>query len=423
MARKDRTRVVIVGAGPVGLLTALMLGRCGIEVDVLETALEIDMRPRGAAYGPPAVNVLKRAGVIDKVLAAGMEANEICWRQLGGSYITGIERLNDRSFTDRTIILPVHILAGILNEEVKVLSNVKVYWGHKFSSLSQDESSVTIQAETDGDIKPFHADFVVGCDGGRSSVRKALFNDSFPGYTWDMQLVATNIRYDGFEKHGWSDVQWIIHPEHWALACRLDKKGLWRVAYGEPAGLNVAQLRQGLAAKFETILPGNPKPGEYELLRWSPFVMHQRCVEKMRVGRMLLAGDAAHLCNPMGGLGLTGGIADVGSLIDCLQGIHEGRTSLKILDVYDKKRREIYHNVIDPMSSSNLRRMFQDGSTALEKDPILQYINFASKETAETAKLLHVASNLPLSPGRIKLILLQMQDALTADLTEFYDLG
>ncbi|KIW38763.1 uncharacterized protein PV06_09708 [Exophiala oligosperma] len=405
MARKALTRVVIVGAGPVGLLTALMLGRCGVEVDVLEAALEIDARPRGAAYGPPAVSVLRRAGVIDKVLAAGMQANGMCWRQLGGSYITGIEGPNDPSATDRTVILPVHLLAGILNDEAKVLNNVNIHWGHKFISLNQDESKVTIQAESNGDMKSFHADFAVGCDGARSSVRKALFNDSFPGHTWDIQLVATNIRYDGFEKHGWSDVQWIIHPDHWALACRLDKKGLWRVAYGEPAGMNEAELRRRLAAKFETILPGNPKPGEYELSRWSPFVMHQRCVERMRVGRVLLAGDAAHLCNPMGGLGLTGGIADVGSLVDCLQGIHGGRAGLKILDIYDEKRREIYHNLIDPMSSSNLKRVIQDGSTALEKDPILQYISFASKEPAEAANLFH------------------MQDALTADLTRFYDLS
>ncbi|KAK6365137.1 hypothetical protein LTS17_011615 [Exophiala oligosperma] len=193
MARKALTRVVIVGAGPVGLLTALMLGRCGVEVDVLEAALEIDARPRGAAYGPPAVSVLRRAGVIDKVLAAGMQANGMCWRQLGGSYITGIEGPNDPSATDRTVILPVHLLAGILNDEAKVLNNVNIHWGHKFISLNQDESKVTIQAESNGDMKSFHADFAVGCDGARSSVRKALFNDSFPGHTWDIQLVATNV--------------------------------------------------------------------------------------------------------------------------------------------------------------------------------------------------------------------------------------
>lgn len=107
--------------------------------------------------------------------------------------ITGIEGPNDPSATDRTVILPVHLLAGILNDEAKVLNNVNIHWGHKFISLNQDESKVTIQAESNGDMKSFHADFAVGCDGARSSVRKALFNDSFPGHTWDIQLVATNV--------------------------------------------------------------------------------------------------------------------------------------------------------------------------------------------------------------------------------------
>ena len=74
---------------------------------------------------------------------------------------------------------------------------------------------------------------------------------------------------------------------------------LWRIAYGEVRGLSHEELRARLPEKFEKLLPGNPKPGDYEVVRFSPFVMHQRCVEKMRVGRVLLAGDAAHLCNPM----------------------------------------------------------------------------------------------------------------------------
>lgn len=83
------------------------------------------------------------------------------------------------------------------------------------------------------------------------------------------------------------------------MACKIDDTGLWRFGYGERVGLEETDLKAGLAAKLEVLLPGGPKEGEYEVLRWSPFVMHQRCVEKMHVGRVLLAGDAAHLCNPM----------------------------------------------------------------------------------------------------------------------------
>ncbi|KEF56921.1 uncharacterized protein A1O9_07111, partial [Exophiala aquamarina CBS 119918] len=384
MAKLKPTRIIVVGAGPVGLLTALMLGQSGCEVEVLDAAMGIDPRPRGAAYGPPAVRVLRRAGVLDKVRAVGFEARDMCWRELGGKYIAGFSRLEDPGFDDRSIVLPVHLLASLLHEEVKALANVKLHWGHSFVGLIQDESQVTVQVETSQGGQPtitsLVADFVIGCDGARSAVRKALFKDSFPGFSWDVQIVATNIRYDGFKKHGWSDVQWIIHPEHWFLACRLDNTDLWRVAYGVPFDINDERLRQELAAKFETILPGNPKEGQYELLRWSPFIMHQRCVERMQVGRVLLAGDAAHLCNPMGGLGLTGGLADVGSLVDCIRGIHEGRASLKILEVYCQKRRAIYHNFIDPVSTANLNRCRQEASGALKNDEVLKMIKIASED-------------------------------------------
>jgi len=83
------------------------------------------------------------------------------------------------------------------------------------------------------------------------------------------------------------------------MACKIDDPGLWRFGYAERVALDEKDLKAGLAAKLEVLLPGAPKEGEHEVLRWSPFVMNNRVVEKMHVGRVLLAGDAAHLCNPM----------------------------------------------------------------------------------------------------------------------------
>lgn len=113
----------------------------------------------------------------------------------------------------------------------------------------------------------------------------------------DMQ--ALQLRYGGFRKYNWSDVQWIVHPEHWFLARPLDQSGIWRVAYGECDGVGDLELRGRLSENLETLLPGAPKESDYEIITWSPFFMHQRCAEKMRQGRVLLAGDAGHLCSPM----------------------------------------------------------------------------------------------------------------------------
>ena len=83
------------------------------------------------------------------------------------------------------------------------------------------------------------------------------------------------------------------------MAAKITKDGLWRFSYGEILGLTNDELRQRLPAKFETVLPGHPKPGEYEVVNFSPYKIHQRLAKQMRVGRFLLAADAAHLCNPL----------------------------------------------------------------------------------------------------------------------------
>jgi 2-polyprenyl-6-methoxyphenol hydroxylase-like FAD-dependent oxidoreductase len=180
------------------------------------------------------------------------------------------------------------------------------------------------------------------------------------------------------------------------MAARISKDGLWRVTYGEVPGLSREELIARQPAKFEAIFPSHPKPdsGEYRIANISPYRVHQRLAPKMRVGRVLLAADAAHrmlsyflhrsklpmnltgrnqVCNPFGGLGLTGGIVDVGGLYDCLAGIYDGKADDSILDKYDEVRRQKYREVIDPISSGNIVRLFgQDPEMAGEKDEFLK---------------------------------------------------
>jgi len=132
--------------------------------------------------------------------------------------------------------------------------------------------------------------------------------------------------------------------------------------------------------KYEKMLPGNPKPEDYKLTNISPYKIHQRCAEKFRVGRFLLAADAAHLCNPFGGLGLTGGLVDAGGLADCLIGLSEGIADDSILDKYDEIRRAMWHNIINVVSSANIRRLNdQDPDKALENDEFLKGLVEAEK--------------------------------------------
>ncbi|TDZ31414.1 FAD-dependent monooxygenase terC [Colletotrichum spinosum] len=184
---------------------------------------------------------------------------------------------------------------------------------------------------------------------------------------------AKQVYYD-FERFGYTDSNFILDPDNWFMAAKITKQGLWRVTYGEVDGLTRDEMVARQPDRFRTMLPGRPQPHEYTLAEKgiSPYRVHQRCAERMRVGRFLLAADAAHLCNPFGGLGLTGGIVDVGGLHECLSGIFRNRADESILDTYDDVRRQKYRDVVDPSSCAMFRRMFAvHPDRALDEDGFL----------------------------------------------------
>lgn len=180
----------------------------------------------------------------------------------------------------------------------------------------------------------------------------------------------------------------IVHPQEGHLVARITKDGLWRVAYQEPKNLTFQEVLDNQPAHYERILPGRPKPGDYTLTNISPYKLHQRCAERFRVGRICLAGDAAHLCNPWGGLGLTGGFADVTGLAECLEGIATTQADDSILDKYDEVRRSIFHTVIDPISTANFLRVSSLATdAAIEKDPFISMCAAAKNDRKVKEKM------------------------------------
>ncbi|KAI5273303.1 FAD binding domain-containing protein [Aureobasidium subglaciale] len=390
-------KVIVVGAGPSGLLLSLLLIRAGIKVHLLDAAPDLDDQPRAAHYGPPAIPDLRRAGVLDKIKSQGLTLNTMCWRKLDQTYIAGMDTSetlsNDPEYGDvRTVSLALQTLDALMLEDFEKEGG-QVSWEHRVLEVQQDETKVWVKVQTPTEKeKMIEADYVVGCDGANSVVRKSLFGEDYPGFTWSQkQIVATNTYYD-FRKFGYHDANFIIHPEHLYMAAIIDDRGLWRVTYGEEPGLTREQLLERQPKKFETILPGNPKPGDYEMVNFSPYKMHQRVAEKFRVGRVMLAADAAHLCNPFGGLGITGGFVDVGCLYDCLYGIWTHQADDSILDLYSEVRRQKYKEIIDPISTENFKRVFdQDPEAASENDHFLVLCKKAA-EDKEFARQMHLAS-------------------------------
>ncbi|KAK1753707.1 para-nitrophenol 4-monooxygenase [Echria macrotheca] len=374
-------KIIIVGAGPSGLLLALLLAKHGIPTLVVEAASHLDQQPRAAHYGTPAIPEFERAGIVDEIRARGLILDTMCWRDPDThERIAGFDASNVLADVDghdlRTHCLVLQDLDQIMLDRFTGMYNGEVLWEHRVVGVGQDEKGAWVEVETAaGERKKIEGDYVVGCDGANSAVRKSLFGEEFPGFTWDRQIIATNTYYDFREKFGWDDANFIINPEHFFMAARITHDGLYRITYGEVPNLSREEYAARQPAIFERILPGHPSPSDYQLVTLSPYKMHQRCAPAFRIGRVLLAADAAHLCNPWGGLGITGGFVDVGGLYDCLAGIWDGRVDESILDLYSEKRIEKWKTVIDPISQENFRRVHDaDPKTRFERDEFMQML-------------------------------------------------
>lgn len=206
-------QVLIVGAGPAGQLLGLMLAQQEIAVTIVEQASKLDENPRATHYGPPAMRILNRAGVGKSLRSRGFASATVSWRRPDGSFIAGIRHDTQRGGDEGMTALPLNQLGDLLYEHASGLPNIKYLFNCRVTSIGQDESKAwvnTVDINTDETAR-LEADYVVGCDGANSIIRRSLFGDwDFPGKTWDEQIVATNVSPTshgsarGCEKRAWA---------------------------------------------------------------------------------------------------------------------------------------------------------------------------------------------------------------------------
>ena len=214
---KKDTEVVIVGAGPVGLMIGLMIARAGINFILCEAFGQIIQSPRAMAYGPAAVIELERAGVAAECREIGMEPSDfeftLRWITIDNKLVAELSSRLMEGYPP--VLCGQHVVADIILRHLQRYPNVKLLWNHKVVGVEQDEEGVTAVCETaEGEVR-ISAEYLVGADGARSTVRK-LIGCTFDGFTYDKLVVATNVVYP-FREHGFASGQFIIHPEHFAM--------------------------------------------------------------------------------------------------------------------------------------------------------------------------------------------------------------
>lgn len=347
--------VIVVGAGPVGLLTALGMARQGLKVTVLETEAGIQRSPRAIVYHWYVLEGLQRLGLLDDALAAGLTKQELTYIVLGtGETVSwSLDVLAEREPYPFNLHLGQDRLADIILEHLIRMPDVEVHWHTKVTAVSQDADAVHVETMHDGAPRTFHGRWLVGADGARSAVRTAL-SPNFDGMTWPERFVATNVRFD-FEAHGFARSTFVVDPRHGAIIVKIDNSGLWRFTYCESDTLP----QEGIADRFPGMFKHIAGTSEdVELVQYSPYRMHQRVADALRVGRILLAGDAAHITNPTGGLGLATGLLDAYALIDALGGVIRKRCPQEMLDHYARERRRVFVELTSPLASDNKRLVF-----------------------------------------------------------------
>jgi 2-polyprenyl-6-methoxyphenol hydroxylase-like FAD-dependent oxidoreductase len=369
---EDIEGVVVAGAGPVGLVTGLILARAGIPVTLLEAEADIVRSPRAIVYHSPTVEALDRLGLLDDARELGMLKQDYQFRQADGTVLARLDMsvISKDTQYPYNLHLGQDVLADIALKHLMRTGNAQVRWDHRVASIEQGADRATIGVDTPEGRKTLRAEWVVGADGGRSGVRDALGLEC-KGFTWPERFVAVNLHYD-FEREGYARANFVLDPVDWSIIPILDKRSGWRVTYGEDASLSEAEVADRAPERLARLLPG---AGDYRIDRIAPYRVHQRVIDRFRVGRVLLAGDAAHITNPCGGLGLTSGLLDAVHLGDALAAVILGRTAEAALDSYAQERRDIFVNVTSPAASENKRRL-------MESDP--------ARRAADVARLREV---------------------------------
>lgn len=358
--------VLVVGGGPVGLIAAIGLARQGLQVRVVEAEPGVLPTPRAMSYARQVLDHLMLLDLFDDAARVGFRSNEMAFRfiKTGEAFVS---RFSFPEELDHPYILTLAIdeLTHVVVSHLPRYPQISCEWGARFTGLTQFDDHVAVDIETMKGPETVKARWVIGADGGRSGVRKAI-GQELVGYTWPDRFVATNVHFD-FEGHGWHPVgNCIIDNQFGAIIVRLTREGQWRVTFHEDEQLPLAGLRDRIFDYYRRVLPNEGEGARLDL--YSPYSMHQRCVEKMRVGRVLLAGDSAHVTNPTSGFGLTGGIFDACCLTDVLGPVIKGEADERLLDAYAMARRKVFLEVSSPISVETKRRTFHLTDSELEAE-------------------------------------------------------
>lgn len=379
--------VLIAGGGPVGLFCALLLGRAGIEVEVYDLNPVIQEDPRAATTHPATLEVLGKAGLVDDMARVGLVAPIFqFWDRPSRTKVAEFDHALLGDVTEYPYVIQCEQFktSRLILERLEALDNVQVHFSHEVTGVSQDADKVTIDVRTDGKSFTREGSWLIGADGGRSTVRKQS-GIAFEGFTWPERFLVLTTPFD-FEKHlGYCPRSYFADPEEWCNCFKVSADGppgLWRTVFPTDPDQPEEEIMSDKAVQ-DRLQRFFPSDTPYEIVHRNLYVTHQRVAETFRKGRVLLAGDSAHVNNSIGGMGLNGGLQDAANAGEKLaQVIAEGAPE-RLLDLYSLQRRTVTNEFVQQQTIANKKRLEA-------REPDVRKKNLAElSETAANPKKAH----------------------------------
>jgi len=355
----DADRVLIAGGGPIGYTTALNLANYGIPFILFEAGEDIAEDPRAATVHPPTLEMFDRIGLTKTFMKRGFVTQNYHYRDrkqgLIANFNLGVLK-NDTEFPYR-LMLEQHKISRIIANTLSDFSGHKILNKHTVESVSQDKDGVVATVRTPNGIKEFSGRYMIGCDGGRSNVRKSI-NVDFEGFQFEERFLVVSTPYD-FGKHGYAITNYIADPEEWcALFCVKgpDDQGLWRVVFPIDSSLTEQEIFDD--SFIEKRLQGfHPRNTAFEVVHRNLYEVHQRVANKYRQERVLIAGDAAHINNPLGGMGMNFGFHDSFNLTEKLNEIWYKGGSEDLFDLYERQRKTVASEYLQTQTIENKKNL------------------------------------------------------------------
>ena len=353
-------KVIIIGAGPVGTFAAYCLAEYGIETLVLESESTCETDMRASTFHPSTLKYLDNLNLADDLIEKGLKAPIFQYRIRSTDEVLefNLKELDDVLEFPFRLQCEQYKFARMLTGKLNNHRHSSVLFNRKLINFSEGDNKVTLDVDHYGTNEQYQCDYLIGADGANSIVRRNL-GIEFSGFTYEEKFLTLSTEKpleDYFSNLSY--VNYVSDPEEWFVL--LKAPSAWRILVPVPQKLHDKAIKSNdyVSGIFTRVLNASDP---IETIHRTIYRVHQRVVNKMSYGRIILAGDSAHLNNPLGGFGMNGGLHDAWNLAEKLDGIINHNKDKDLLDLYDRQRRTVMNDFIQKQSITNKKMIEETG--------------------------------------------------------------